>query len=134
VRTVVEHVFDGIRLRYVAVALLTLLIAALGVVAVLDQKFGTVRQSPYTVRLGVAAAVAGAGVLWVLLNQPVEGAVIVHLSKERGITVADLPALVLVAPVLYLLAPRRSAGERRGIDPARPMERRTDARRDEADE
>jgi hypothetical protein len=51
--------------------------------------------------LAVGLAVAAA--VWVAVNGPVEGPVLVVFTPEHGLTVADLPAIaaVIVAGVLF---------------------------------
>ena len=53
--------------------------------------------------------VAAAGA-WVLVNGPVEGHVLLVLTRTHGITVADLPAVgaVVIAGLLYWSSYRRA--------------------------
>lgn len=48
--------------------------------------------------LRTLAALGGLGVAWLALNGPMEGAVLLHVSRDHGITVADL----LVVPALLV--------------------------------
>jgi hypothetical protein len=59
-------------------------------------------------RVVTAAVLVLAAVVWVLVNGPVEGPVLVVVSPDHGLTVADLfsVAAVLVA-VLLLLSDHR---------------------------
>lgn len=47
-------------------------------------------------------------VVWVLVNQPVEGPTLLRLTPQHGVTLADLPsaAALVVAAVLVLTARR----------------------------
>ncbi|MEJ5912947.1 hypothetical protein [Pseudokineococcus sp. 1T1Z-3] len=68
--------------------------------------------------------VAAAGVAWWLVNGPVEGAVLLVVTRTNGLTVADLlvPPLLAVA-VAAAVVDRRShdrGGRRRGV----PLTRR----------
>lgn len=60
-------------------------------------------------RVVTAAALVVGAVIWVLVNGPVEGKVLVVLDRNHGITVADLlsVAAVLVAGQLLLSTRRR---------------------------
>jgi len=62
-------------------------------------------------------AVVAAGIAWWLVNGPVEGAVLLEVSRGRGVTVADLlvPLLVAVA-VVALVRQRRRTGRAPGLD------------------
>ena len=55
-------------------------------------------------RRWLAVGLAAAAGVWVLVNGPVEGRVLLVLSPEHGVTVADLPALaaLIVAGWLFL--------------------------------
>jgi len=57
-----------------------------------------------TRRRWLAVGLAAAAGVWVLANGPVEGRVLLVLSPEHGVTVADLPALaaLIVAGWLFL--------------------------------
>jgi hypothetical protein len=76
----------------------------------------TSRPSPESVvrrqRWWALALVAVAAV-WVLVNGPVEGRVLLVLTPTHGLTVADLPALaaLVVAGALFV----RSVSSRRGV-------------------
>lgn len=48
-----------------------------------------------------------AAVIWLLVNGPVEGPVLVELTPDHGLTVADLPALAAGAVALALLVSSR---------------------------
>jgi hypothetical protein len=51
----------------------------------------------------LAVGLAAAAGVWVAVNGPVEGPVLVVFTPEHGLTVADLPAIaaVIVAGVLF---------------------------------
>jgi hypothetical protein len=57
-----------------------------------------------TWRRWLAVALVAAAVIWILINQPVEGPVLLTLSATHGITVADLLsiALLMIAGLLVL--------------------------------
>jgi hypothetical protein len=53
----------------------------------------------------LAVGLAVAAVIWVLVNGPVEGPVLLVLTPSHGITVADLPSLaaLVIAGLLLVL-------------------------------
>jgi hypothetical protein len=57
-----------------------------------------------TWRRWLAVALVAAAVIWILINQPVEGPVLLTLSATHGITVADLLsiAFLMIAGLLVL--------------------------------
>jgi hypothetical protein len=57
-----------------------------------------------TGRRWLAVGLAGAAVIWILVNGPVEGPVLLTLTPSHGITVADLPslALIIIAAVILI--------------------------------
>ncbi len=55
-----------------------------------------------------AVAFAACAVVWVRANQHLEGAVLLRLSQDHGVTVADLLPPALLALVLARVAPRRT--------------------------
>jgi hypothetical protein len=55
----------------------------------------------------VAVGLVAAALIWVLVNGPVEGPVLLVLAPSHGITVADLPSLAaLVIAGLLLFSTR----------------------------
>lgn len=48
-----------------------------------------------------------AAVVWVRVNGPVEGPVLVVFDADHGLTLADLPAIAAVVVALVLVRPRR---------------------------
>lgn len=52
----------------------------------------------------LAVGLVGAAVIWILVNGPVEGPVLLILTPSHGITVADLPslALIIIAAVIFI--------------------------------
>ncbi len=57
-------------------------------------------------RLAVAAVLLVAAAVWLLVNKPVEGPVLVTLSDSNGITVADVPSVLAVLLALALILRR----------------------------
>jgi hypothetical protein len=59
-------------------------------------------------RRRVTAAVLGVfAVVWVFVNEPVEGPTLLVLSRTHGITAADLLSVAAVIVAIGLLLPRR---------------------------
>lgn len=54
-------------------------------------------------RVVVALALLVAAATWVLVNGPVEGPVLLTITRNHGLTVADLPALAAGMVALVLL-------------------------------
>jgi len=52
----------------------------------------------------LAVGLIAAAVVWVLVNGPVEGPVLLVLTPSHGITVADLPSMaaLVIAGLLFL--------------------------------
>lgn len=52
----------------------------------------------------LAVGLVGAAVIWMLVNGPVEGPVLLILTPSHGITVADLPslALIIIGAVIFI--------------------------------
>lgn len=67
-------------------------------------------RGPRTPRL---AAFAAAGLLWLLANNPVEGAVLLVVTADHGLTVADLLLPVAACPVLAAWVRQRRARDAR---------------------
>ena len=55
----------------------------------------------------VAAVLVVLAVIWVLVNGPVEGPVLLVFSRTHGLTVADLPSLAALVVAAVLAWPRR---------------------------
>ena len=55
-------------------------------------------------RSWLAVGLIAAAVVWVLVNGPVEGPVLLVLTPSHGITVADLPSMaaLVIAGLLFL--------------------------------
>ncbi|WP_433802971.1 hypothetical protein [Actinomycetospora sp. CA-084318] len=61
-------------------------------------------------------------VIWVRINGPVEGRVLLELAEERGITTADLLSLIALVMAVVLAWPSRSApGSPRRDDALQPL-------------
>ena len=63
----------------------------------------------HTARLRGAAAVvvAAVGLLWMLVNRPVEGPILFTVARTHGMTVADIPSVVLFVVAGVIARPRR---------------------------
>jgi hypothetical protein len=55
----------------------------------------------------MAACLAVLAVSWLLVNSPVEGATLVVVTPDHGLTVADLPGLAALVVAAILLARSR---------------------------
>jgi len=56
-----------------------------------------------------AVALAAASLLWLLVNKPMEGEILVVVDDEHGLTAGDLAGLTgLVLAAVLLVLPRRS--------------------------
>jgi hypothetical protein len=55
----------------------------------------------------VAGALVVGGVVWVLVNQPVEGPVLLSFTPDHGLTVADLFSIAAFIIALVLVLPTR---------------------------
>ncbi|WP_433029532.1 hypothetical protein [Actinomycetospora sp. CA-053990] len=58
-------------------------------------------------RLLLAGLLVVAAVIWVRINKPVEGEVLLELSRRHGVTVADLLSVVMLAMAVVLVWPSR---------------------------
>jgi hypothetical protein len=58
-------------------------------------------------RLMLATLLVVAAVIWVLINKPVEGEVLLELSRRHGVTTADLLSLVMLAMAVVIAWPSR---------------------------
>ena len=75
----------------------------------------TARRRGRRSRRALAVAVAAVGVMWVVVNKPVEGPTLLVLSRHHGVTAADLlsAAAFLIALALWVV-PARGARDARG--------------------
>ena len=60
------------------------------------------------VRRVVAALLVVLAVVWLFVNRPVEGPTLLVLSRNHGITAADLLSVLLVLVAVALVVPRRA--------------------------
>lgn len=60
-----------------------------------------------TRRVLLAALLVVAAVIWVRINKPVEGEVLLELSRRHGVTVADLLSVVMLAMAIVIVWPSR---------------------------
>jgi hypothetical protein len=58
-------------------------------------------------RLLLAGLLVVAAVIWVRINKPVEGEVLLELSRRHGVTTADLLSVVMLAMALVIAWPSR---------------------------
>lgn len=58
-------------------------------------------------RLLLAGLLVVAAVIWVRINKPVEGDVLLELTSRHGVTTADLLSLVMLAMALVIAWPSR---------------------------
>lgn len=59
-----------------------------------------------TARRVVAVVLVVLAVTWILVNQPVEGPILLVVTPTHGLTVADLPSLAAFAVAVALAWPR----------------------------
>ncbi|WP_433783308.1 hypothetical protein ACQPX6_25050 [Actinomycetospora sp. CA-101289] len=72
-------------------------------------------------RLLLAALLVVAAVIWVRINKPVEGRVLLELTSRHGVTTADMLALVALAMAVVIAWPsRRPPAPPRAAPPAAP--------------
>lgn len=87
------------------VALVLVLVVLLVVVALL------LRAAPPAdagrLRGAAAVVVAAVGAIWMLVNGPVEGYVLLSVTRTHGLTVADLPSVALFVASAVIARPRR---------------------------
>lgn len=75
-------------------------------------------------RLLLAALLVVAAVIWVRINKPVEGDVLLELTSRHGVTTADLLSLVALAMAVVIAWPsRRPPAPPRATPPAAPWAR-----------
>jgi len=75
-------------------------------------------------RLLLAALLVVAAVIWVRINKPVEGDVLLELTSRHGVTTADLLSLVALAMAVVIAWPsRRPSAPPRATPPAAPWGR-----------
>ncbi|MEJ2862459.1 hypothetical protein [Actinomycetospora flava] len=60
-----------------------------------------------TRRLLLAALLVVAAVIWVRINKPVEGEVLLELTRRHGVTTADLLSVVMLAMAAVIAWPSR---------------------------
>jgi hypothetical protein len=70
--------------HYISAVFAALVLAGLVLAAGLSGRYG----------LGGAATLAGMSLLWILVNGPMEGPVLVVITRHHGITGADLAGVV----------------------------------------
>ena len=58
-------------------------------------------------RGAAAVVVVSVGLLWMLVNRPVEGPVLVTVARTHGLTVADIPSVVLFVVAGVIARPQR---------------------------
>lgn len=71
-------------------------------------------------RLLLAGLLVVAAVIWVRINKPVEGEVLLELSRRHGVTTADLLSLVMLAMAIVIAWPSRRP---RPVSAAAPVRR-----------
>lgn len=92
-----------------SVALFLLLLVVVTVIARLLRAASHPGSGPP--RFSAALGLVALGGMWMLANQSVEGAVLLTLAEDRGVTVADLPAVALFLAAAAVAAwPRPRAG------------------------
>ena len=75
-------------------------------------------------RLLLAALLVVAAVIWVRINKPVEGDVLLELTSRHGVTTADLLSLVALAMAVVIAWPSwRRLAPPRATPPAAPWVR-----------
>jgi hypothetical protein len=62
-------------------------------------------MSPFRRRLA-AACLGLLAIVWLFVNSPVEGAALIVVTPDHGLTVADLPALAVLVIAVLLIVPR----------------------------
>ena len=70
-------------------------------------------------RLLLAALLVVAAVIWVRINKPVEGEVLLELTRRHGVTTADLLSVVMLAMAVVIAWPSRRARPELGREPRR---------------
>ncbi|MFC5140700.1 hypothetical protein ACFPK1_20865 [Actinomycetospora rhizophila] len=66
-----------------------------------------------TRRLLLAALLVVAAVLWTRINKPVEGEVLLELTRRHGVTTADLLSVLMLAMAVVIAWPSRRRPEPR---------------------
>lgn len=54
-------------------------------------------------RLATAVVLVGVAVIWVRVNSPFEGPVLIVFTRNHGLTVADLPSIAAVVVAVLLV-------------------------------
>jgi len=73
-----------------------------------------------TRRLLLAALLVVAAVIWVRINKPVEGEVLLELTSRHGVTTADLLSVVMLAMAAVIAWPSRRRPRPEPGPPVRP--------------
>jgi hypothetical protein len=71
-------------------------------------------------RLLLAALLVVAAVIWVRINKPVEGDVLLELTSRHGVTTADLLSLVALAMAVVIAWPSWRRPAPRAVPPTAP--------------
>lgn len=58
-------------------------------------------------RLALAALLVVAAVIWTRINKPIEGEVLLELTRRHGVTTADLLSVVMLAMAVVIVWPSR---------------------------
>jgi hypothetical protein len=93
-----ELVIAAVAITVVNVAMVEVAMRTLG---------STLLRAIAPVRVAVATVLVSCACLWLLANAPVEGPVLVLISRNHGVTVADLLVIPPIVAAWALLRPRR---------------------------
>ena len=75
-------------------------------------------------RGAAAVVVVSVGLLWMLVNRPVEGPILFTVARTHGMTVADIPSVVLFLVAAWIVRPRRRPAAAPGAPAAHRHRRR----------
>ena len=89
------------RLIVLVVVLLVLLISVVPLLRAAPSAHGA------RLRGAAAVVVVSVGVLWMLVNHPVEGPILFTVARTHGMTVADIPSVVLFVVAGVIALPSR---------------------------